>query len=166
LLSRKSVARADAPALEFGRGDPCGRDRKNRRADGLLDLARKLELLLRPPRLPVAERHGERDERRGRDAGHEPRAEYARKDADPIHGFTRSTLGAEHSRRRAVKIVVILFFVVILASLGSALFFLVADRGQSKRTVKALALRVGLSLGLFLLLMAGYYFGLIPGKIE
>jgi hypothetical protein len=26
-------------------------------------------------------------------------------------------------------------------------------------------MRVGLSLGLFLLLMAGYYFGLIPGKI-
>ena len=65
-----------------------------------------------------------------------------------------------------MKIVIILFFVAILASLGSALFFLVTDRGQSKRTVKALALRVGLSLTLFLLLMAGYYFGLVPGKIE
>ena len=65
-----------------------------------------------------------------------------------------------------MKIVVILIFVAILASLGSALFFLVHDRGQSKRTVKALAVRVGLSLGLFLLLMAGYYFGLIPGKIN
>jgi hypothetical protein len=65
-----------------------------------------------------------------------------------------------------VKIVVIVFFVAIVASLGSALFFLVTDRGQSKRTVKALAFRVGLSLTLFLLLMAGYYFGLIPGKIS
>jgi len=64
-----------------------------------------------------------------------------------------------------VKIVVILFFIAILASLGSALFFLVTDRGRSNRAVKALALRVGLSLTLFLLLMAGYYFGLIPGKI-
>ena len=64
-----------------------------------------------------------------------------------------------------LKIAVILVFVAILASLGSALFFLVTDRGQSKRTVKALAMRVALSLGLFLLLMAGYYFGLIPGKI-
>ena len=64
-----------------------------------------------------------------------------------------------------MKIIVILIFIAILASLGSALFFLVHDRGQSKRTVKALAMRVGLSLGLFLLLMAGYYFGLIPGKI-
>ncbi len=65
-----------------------------------------------------------------------------------------------------MKIVVILFLLLILASLGSALFFLVNDRGQSKRTVKALALRVGLSVSLFLLLMAGYYFGLIPGKIS
>ena len=65
-----------------------------------------------------------------------------------------------------MKIVVILVFVAILASLGSALFFLVTDRGQSKRTVKALAWRVGLSLTLFLMLMAGNYLGLIPGKIS
>jgi hypothetical protein len=75
-----------------------------------------------------------------------------------------STLDAAGFRLR-MKIIVILIFIAILASLGSALFFLVNDRGQSKRTVKALAMRVGLSLGLFLLLMAGYYFGLIPGKI-
>jgi hypothetical protein len=64
-----------------------------------------------------------------------------------------------------MKIIVILFVLLILASLGSALFFLVTDRGQSKRTVRALALRVGFSLALFLLLMAAHYFGLIQGKI-
>jgi len=79
-------------------------------------------------------------------------------------------LGLEYTRRSpfpsaCMKIIVILIFIAILASLGSALFFLVHDRGQSKRTVKALAMRVGLSLGLFLLLMAGYKLGLIPGKI-
>jgi len=65
-----------------------------------------------------------------------------------------------------MKIVVIIFLLLILASLGSALFFLISDRGQSKRTVRALAVRVGLSLTLFLLLMASYYFGLIPGKLS
>jgi hypothetical protein len=65
-----------------------------------------------------------------------------------------------------MKFVVILFVVLILASLGSALFFLIKDSGQSKRTARALALRVGLSVTLFLLLMAGYYFGLIPGRIS
>jgi hypothetical protein len=81
-------------------------------------------------------------------------------------GMTLDGFGVDSTRVVPVlKIVVILIFIAILASLGSALFFLVNDRGQSKRTVKALAMRVGLSLGLFLLLMAGYYFGLIPGKI-
>jgi hypothetical protein len=65
-----------------------------------------------------------------------------------------------------MKIIVILFVLLILASLGSALFFMITDRGQSKRTVRALALRVGLSVSLFLLLMAGYYFGLIPGRLS
>ncbi len=64
-----------------------------------------------------------------------------------------------------MRIIVILFLIAIVGSLASALYFLVADRGGSRRTVKALALRVGLSLTLFLLLMAGYYFGLIPGKL-
>jgi hypothetical protein len=65
-----------------------------------------------------------------------------------------------------VKIIVLLFLLAIVASLGSALYYVVADRGQSKRTVFALAVRVGLSLALFILLMASYYFGLIPGKIS
>jgi hypothetical protein len=60
-----------------------------------------------------------------------------------------------------VRYIVLAFVVLILASLFSGLFFLIRDQGRSKRTVKALTWRVGLSLGLFLLLMAGYYFGLI-----
>lgn len=65
-----------------------------------------------------------------------------------------------------MKIVVILLLVAILGSLASALYFLVADKSGSKRTVKALAVRVSLSLILFLVLMASYYFGLVPGKIR
>ena len=64
-----------------------------------------------------------------------------------------------------MKILVIVLVLLIIASLGSALFFLVHDQSNSKRMLRALALRVGLSITLFLLLMAGYYFGLIPGKI-
>ncbi len=56
-------------------------------------------------------------------------------------------------------------FLLIVASLFSAAVFMFRDRSGSKRMVKALALRVGLSLALFLTLMAGYYFGLIPGRL-
>ena len=61
-----------------------------------------------------------------------------------------------------MKIVILLFLLVIVGSLGSALFYLVRDKGTSTRTVKALTVRVSLSVTLFVLLMLGYYFGLIP----
>ena len=61
-----------------------------------------------------------------------------------------------------MRIIALLFIFFILASLGSALYFLVKDKGQSDRTVKALTVRITLSLLLFLMLMAGYHFGLIP----
>jgi hypothetical protein len=61
-----------------------------------------------------------------------------------------------------MRIVVIVFLVIILLSLGSALFYLVRDKGKSDRTVKALTVRVALSITLFLLLMLGHYFGIIP----
>ena len=61
-----------------------------------------------------------------------------------------------------MKIILVLFLLVIVGSLGSALFYLVRDKGGSDRTVKSLTIRVGLSVTVFLLLMLGYYFGLIP----
>ncbi len=61
-----------------------------------------------------------------------------------------------------MKIIVLLFIVFILASLGSALYYLLKDQGKSDRVVKALTLRIGLSMALFLALMASYYFGWIP----
>ena len=64
-----------------------------------------------------------------------------------------------------MRYVVIAVLVLIVASLGSALFYMVTGHGGSKRMVKALAARVGLSLALFLFLMAGYYFGWIPGRL-
>ena len=58
-----------------------------------------------------------------------------------------------------MRYLVIAVFVMIVASLFSALFFVYHDRGRSTRALKALALRVGLSVGLFAFLMLGYYFG-------
>ena len=60
-----------------------------------------------------------------------------------------------------MKILVALAFIGILGSLASALFFLMRDKGKSNRTVHALAMRVGLSVTLFLLLMGAYKMGWI-----
>jgi branched-subunit amino acid transport protein AzlD len=60
-----------------------------------------------------------------------------------------------------MKIIVAIAFILILGSLFSALFFLMRDKGKSNRTVQALAMRVGLSITLFLLLLACYKMGWI-----
>ena len=58
-----------------------------------------------------------------------------------------------------IKIIIVLVFIGIVASLGSGLFYLVNDKGDSRRTLRALTWRIGLSIGLFIFLMVGYYFG-------
>jgi hypothetical protein len=61
----------------------------------------------------------------------------------------------------AIKILIIVFLVTIVYSLGSALIFLVKDHGESDRTVKRLTWRIGLSLVLFLFLWLAHYLGWI-----
>ncbi len=60
-----------------------------------------------------------------------------------------------------MKILVAVVFVLIIASLGSALVFLMRDKGRSNRTVQALAVRVGLSVLLFVMLLVAYRLGWI-----
>ena len=61
-----------------------------------------------------------------------------------------------------IKIIIVVIFLMIIASLGSALLFFYKDKGVSKRTVQALTVRISLSIFLFALLLAGFYFGIIP----
>ena len=64
-----------------------------------------------------------------------------------------------------MRYVVIAMLVMIVASLASALVFMMKGHNDPKRMAKALTVRVGLSVALFVMLMAGYYFGLIPGRL-
>ncbi|WP_018227929.1 twin transmembrane helix small protein [Methyloversatilis universalis] len=64
-----------------------------------------------------------------------------------------------------MRYLVIFMLLTVLASLGSALFFLFRDTGNSTRMLRSLAIRVGLSMALFILLMLGYRFGFITGKL-
>lgn len=71
--------------------------------------------------------------------------------------FKKNQLG----RVMLIKVIIVLTLVVILGSLFSALFFLSKDKSGGERTVKALTIRIGLSIALFVLIMLAYYFGLI-----
>jgi hypothetical protein len=60
-----------------------------------------------------------------------------------------------------IQFLIIACLVGIVASLGSGLFHLVKDKGESKRMVRALTVRVVLSVALFVLLIIAWSQGLI-----
>lgn len=60
------------------------------------------------------------------------------------------------------KIFILAVLALILASLFSALALMFRKEGQKNKMVQALTVRVALSIGLFLMLLAGFYFGIIP----
>jgi hypothetical protein len=62
------------------------------------------------------------------------------------------------------RVFVVIILLLILGSLGSALYFMMHDKGGSDRMVKALMIRVGLSISLFLILVLGRQLGWIPAN--
>jgi len=62
-----------------------------------------------------------------------------------------------------VKMIIVIFLLIIMYSLGSALYYLTHERNEAdaNRVVKALTWRIGLSLVLFILLFVAYALGWI-----
>lgn len=58
-------------------------------------------------------------------------------------------------------LVVIAFLILIVWNLGAGLYYLLVDKGQSKRTVNALTRRIGLSIALILLVVLAIKMGWI-----
>jgi hypothetical protein len=63
-----------------------------------------------------------------------------------------------------MKIVVVAGLLAVVTALFSALVFLYRDRGHGTRMVKALAIRVGLSIALVAFLVISYYLGWMPQR--
>ena len=51
------------------------------------------------------------------------------------------------------KVVIVTILLGIVASLGMAMFYMIKDGGAGTRTARALTLRIGVSIGLFVLLL-------------
>ncbi|ANJ00519.1 hypothetical protein A8O14_10790 [Polynucleobacter wuianus] len=60
-----------------------------------------------------------------------------------------------------MKWIIPIVLLMIVASLGSALYYMMKDKGNSARMVHSLMLRIGLSIALFLGILLAHYFGLI-----
>ena len=59
------------------------------------------------------------------------------------------------------KILIITMLVLIVGSLSTALFSMLKNDQDSERTVKALTVRIALSIGLIIVIMVGYSMDLI-----
>ena len=60
-----------------------------------------------------------------------------------------------------MKYLILLFFIFIVYSLGSALYYMMKDQGGSKRMVKALTMRIGISILLFVFVIFSFWMGWI-----
>ena len=60
-----------------------------------------------------------------------------------------------------MKWIIPIALLMIVGSLGSALFFMMKDKGGSSRMVQSIMLRIGLSIILFLGILIAHYFGYI-----
>lgn len=60
-----------------------------------------------------------------------------------------------------IKVIIVVVFIGIIVSLASGLYYLVHDKGDSRRTLRALTMRIGLSIGLFAFLMILIALGVI-----
>ncbi|MDE2388299.1 MAG: twin transmembrane helix small protein [Betaproteobacteria bacterium] len=55
-----------------------------------------------------------------------------------------------------MQIFAIVMFLFIVYNLGSALYYMFKDKGNSTRMVRSLSMRIGLSLFLFIVMMIAY----------
>ena len=58
-------------------------------------------------------------------------------------------------------LLIVAFLALILWNLGAGLYYMMADKGQTKRTVNALTKRIALSIALILLVVLAHYMGWI-----
>ncbi len=59
------------------------------------------------------------------------------------------------------KIIILVLLAIVIISLGSALYHLVSNKGDSDKLLKSLTWRIGLSVFIFILLFIGQAIGLI-----
>ncbi len=68
------------------------------------------------------------------------------------------------NRSKFVKIILSVLLALVVISLFSGLYFVYKDKGNSKRAVNALTIRIGLSVFIIILVIVSYFVGWLPPK--
>src|SRR6185369_10852707 len=151
VLRQPGAPQDDGAEHGMGRASGAGQDLIAHGRQGLarLDRRQQRELVLRPTQLPAAQGEGRGEPRRCR-GGDQPEARRSK----TAHGIIA-----------AMKYLVLLAFVAIIGSLGSALYFMMRDgrdgKPKTSNMARALAFRVGFSILLFVCILLAWKFGYI-----
>ena len=65
-----------------------------------------------------------------------------------------------------MKILILVLVLGVIVSLFAGLYFVYKDKGNSTRAVKALTIRVALQAIIIAILLGGFLFGFITGKLQ
>jgi uncharacterized membrane-anchored protein len=65
-----------------------------------------------------------------------------------------------------MKILILVLAAAVVGSLFTSLYFVYKDKGNSTRAVKWLTIRVALQALIIALLLGGFLFGFITGKLQ
>lgn len=63
-----------------------------------------------------------------------------------------------------MKILLVVLLGMVLLSLFSGLYFMYKDKGKSRRVVTALTIRIGLSVLIIVIVIFGYFSGMLLPK--
>jgi hypothetical protein len=137
-------------------GQAYGRQRASR-----IDRLLGLQFFARSAGLPITKRNRERNRSQCRNR----RQHIAHRElychSLPLGKRGAPTIQIFPGRSTGLKILIVIAFVLIIASLASALVFLIRDKGKTHNTVRALAMRVGLSVALFIFILLAHQLGWI-----
>src|SRR5690554_6077444 len=164
----RELAWAGSPFNATGTGG-VGRDRQRVRAavgHGCRRLGEHGFLVQRASRLPQAQRNEQCDAGDRQRPSCQQRCATAHADHPPGCDNARSPAtvpdGADRCWSTLMKTLLIVgFLVLILWNLGAGLYYMLVDKGGSKRTVNALTRRIGLSIALIVLVVLAAKMGWI-----
>src|SRR5690606_26758881 len=139
--------------------EPARRSREGRRQRLLA-----LFLELGAPQLPAAERGEHGDRRQRRQGQQQPLKAHRRSAPAPGRRPPARAIMARFPLRSPPmlqKLIIVAFLVFILYNLGAGLYYMIVDKGTTKRTVNSLTWRIGLSVALILLVILGIWTGVL-----
>jgi hypothetical protein len=143
------------PGIAFGIGQSLDEVHRTFIAQGVLQRRDLCLLFMTARQLPETQAQQQRLDQQGQQQQRDSRFHPSAPD------FTDNGQTTPPQVNPMQKLLIIAFVILILWNLGAGLYYMMVDKGKTDRTVKSLSWRIGLSVLLILLVIAGIFTGVI-----